>query len=348
MVDVVIFAPSPVLEITVEEHADGGDVHVHAGGQGVWQARMLMTLGREVLLCSVLSGETGRVLGHLLREEGIDIVAVPRAGRGGVFVHDRRGGSREAVIESGGDAISRHELDELYGATLRSGLDAGLVILSGPHGDGVVPPDFYRRLASDLRTAQVRVIVDLAGERLDAALEGGVWALKVSDEELEADGRISGIGDQDESAVPEIVSAMRELQRGGAERVLVTRAEKPALLLDETGEVVEVVAPELDVVDSAGAGDSFVGAFAAVVADGGTVVDAAAMGAAAGAQNVTRHGLGTGDAETIIRIRDLVEVRRVEVGNGGERQGDAEPGDGVRQRELTPDELAEAVGETIE
>ena len=45
MSDVVIFAPSPVLEITVEEHADDGDVHVHAGGQGVWQARMLQSLG---------------------------------------------------------------------------------------------------------------------------------------------------------------------------------------------------------------------------------------------------------------------------------------------------------------
>lgn len=334
MADVVIFAPSPVLEITVEEHADGGDVHVHAGGQGVWQARMLMTLGRDVLLCAVLSGETGRVLGHLLTEEGIDVEAVPRGGRGGVFVHDRRGGSREAVIESGGDALSRHELDELYGATLRSGLDAGLVILSGPHGDGVVPSDFYRRLASDLRTADVRVIVDLAGERLDAALEGGVWALKVSDEELSADGRISG------TEVPEIVGAMRELQRGGAERVVVTRAEKPALLLDETGEIVEIIAPELDVVDSAGAGDSFVGAFAAVVADGGTVVDAAVMGAAAGAQNVTRHGLGTGDAETIIRIRDLVEVRPI--------RREPAPDDDAHVREVTPDQLAETIGEVIE
>lgn len=338
MSDVVIFAPSPVLEITVEAHPDGGDVHVHAGGQGVWQARMLRTLGRDVLLCAVLSGETGRVLEHLLTSEGLELESVGRQGRGGVLVHDRRSGEREAVIESGGDELSRHVLDELYGLTLRSALDAGLVILSGPHGDGVVNSDFYRRLASDLGEAGVRVIVDLAGERLEAAVEGGVWALKVSHDELLSDGRIT------EQSVPQIVAAMRRLQADGAERVVVTCAEEPALLLDEHGAVWEVVAPSLDVVDSAGAGDSFVGAFAAVIADGGDLYDAVALGAAAGAQNVTRHGLGTGDAETIVSLRELVEVRRLQGEDPDEATGD----DGVRQRELSPDELAQTLEETIE
>jgi 1-phosphofructokinase len=330
MSDVVIFAPSPVLEIIVEEHADAGDVHVHAGGQGVWQARMLLSLGKQVQLCAVLSGETGRVLGHLLTEEGIEVVAVPREGRGGVIVHDRRGGERVPVIESGGDPLARHELDELYGLTLRTGLDAHLVILSGPHGEGIVPADFYRRLAADLRTAEVPVIVDLAGERLDAALEGGVTAVKVSDEELRDDGRVTEGAD-----LSQLVGAMRELRTAGAEVVVVTRAERPALVLE--GDVVhEVVAPQLDVVDASGAGDSFVGAFAAVLADGGTVAEAVTLGAAAGAQNVTRHGLGTGDPGTIERLRDLVVIRPV----SDERDAAAPPA-----REVTPDELARGVEE---
>lgn len=334
MSDVVIFAPSPVLEITVEAHEDDGDVHIHAGGQGVWQARMLLTLGREVELCAVLSGETGRVLGQLLREEGIGLVAVTREARGGVFVHDRRDGERVPIIESGGDPVERHDQDELYGLTLRTALDARLVILSGPHGDGIVPSDFYRRLASDLRTGGVPVIVDLAGERLEAALEGGVTAVKISDEELLDDGRIAA------KEVEPIIAAMRALHQAGAEVVVVTRAEQPSLLLQD-GAVHEVVAPQLDIVDSSGAGDSFVGAFAAVLAGGGSVPDAARLGAAAGAQNVTRHGLGTGDAATIERLRELVEIRAL---------GDssvAEP-DGGPVEELSPSELAERVEEATE
>lgn len=332
MSDVVIFAPSPVLEISVEEHSDDGDVHVHAGGQGVWQARMLLSLGREVELCCALSGETGRVLGHLLGEEGIRVAGIVRDGRGGVHLHDRRDGEKKPIIESGGDALSRHEQDELYGLTLRTGLDARLVILSGPHGEGIIPGDFYRRLAADLRTGGVPVVVDLAGERLDAALAGGVAVAKVSDEELLDDGRIAKKTD-----LGQIVQAMRALHDAGAEVVVVTRAEESALLLQDDA-VHEVIAPKMEVVDSSGAGDSFVGAFCAVLADGGSVADAVQLGAAAGAQNVTRHGLGTGEAATIERLRQLVVMRAL-------------PGAGPDDRphpvlELTPDELAAHVEET--
>jgi 1-phosphofructokinase len=331
MSDVVIFAPSPVLEITVEEPADDGDVHIHAGGQGVWQARMLQSLGCDVTLCSMLSGETGRVLGFLLHEEGIPVMGFPRDARGGVFVTDRRNGEKVPIIESGGDALSRHEQDELYGLTLRTGLDASLVILSGPHGDGILPADFYRRLAADLRTGGVRVVVDLASERLDAALAGGVTAAKVSDQELLDDGRIATKSDVDQ-----IVAAMRALHDAGAEVVVVTRAEESALLLQD-GAVHEVVAPRMEVVDSAGAGDSFVGAFCSVLARGGSVPDAALLGAAAGAQNVTRHGLGTGEAATIERLRELVVIHPLP-------RGGADPDD-APAREVTPGQLASIVGE---
>jgi 1-phosphofructokinase len=335
MSDVVIFAPSPVLEVTVEEHDDDGDVHVHAGGQGVWQARMLQSLGCDVKLCSALSGETGRVLGFLLHEEGIPVVGFPRQARGGVFVHDRRtAGEKVPIIESGGDALSRHEQDELYGLTLRTGLDASLVILSGPHGAGILPADFYRRLAADLRTGGVRVVVDLAGERLDAALAGGVTVAKVSDQELLDDGRVATKSDIDQ-----IVTAMRALHDAGAEVVVVTRAEESALLLQD-GAVHEVVAPRMEVVDSAGAGDSFVGAFCSVLARGGSVSDAALLGAAAGAQNVTRHGLGTGEAATIERLRELVVMRPLP---GGGAVASPETGS---VREVTPDQLAAAVEES--
>ncbi|GHF24626.1 1-phosphofructokinase family hexose kinase [Pseudolysinimonas yzui] len=332
MSDVVIFAPSPVLEITVEEHQADGDVHVHAGGQGVWQARMLLSLGRDVVLCSALSGETGRVLAHLLQEEGIRVAGIRRVARGGVYVHDRRDGERKPIIESGGDALTRHEQDELYGLTLRTGLDAKLVILSGPHGEGIVPADFYRRLAADLRTGGVRVVVDLAGERLDAALAGRVTVAKVSDEELLADGRIAK-----KSNIDQIVAAMRALHDAGAEVVVVTRAEESAFLLQD-GAIHEVVAPRMEVVDSAGAGDSFVGAFCSVLAVGGSVSDAVLLGAAAGAQNVTRHGLGTGEAATIERLRELVVLRPLP--GGGAPEAPAPPA-----REISPDDLAHLVEE---
>ena len=63
------------------------------------------------------------------------------------------------------------------------------MLLSGPQDDRVLPADLYRRLAADLGANGCKVAADLAGERLEAVLAGGPDLIKVSHEELLADGR---------------------------------------------------------------------------------------------------------------------------------------------------------------
>lgn len=303
MPEVVIFAPSPVLTVTIEDHPDGPEVHLHAGGQGVWQARMLRRLGVDVTMCSVLTGESGRMLGHLLHDEGIRVNAIEREGRGGAYVHDRRDGERVKIVETGGEPISRHDLDELYGLSLGAGLGADYVILSGPASDDALPADVYRRLAADLRTGDKRVIVDLSGERLDAALAGGVDVVKVSDQELLADGRMTG------DSTDDVIAAMRTIRdEGGAQTIIVTRAHLPLLMLAGST-LSEVSPPTMEVIDTTGAGDSLTAGVAASLAKGMSIDEAITVGAAAGAVNVTRHGLGTGDPQTIEKLRALVGIR---------------------------------------
>jgi 1-phosphofructokinase len=304
---VVIFAPSPLVTVTIEDHADGSDLHIHAGGQGVWQARMLETLGTEVTLCATLTGELGEIAGHILEDEGIRVAAVRRDGRGAAYVHDRRDGERSSIVEQDGDPLSRHDLDELYALTLRESMAADLVVLSGPADDDTVPDDVYRRLAADVRAAGGRVVVDLAGPRLDAAVESGVLLVKVSDEELVSSEHAAS---DDEEA---LTAAARELRERGAEHVLVTRAEHPSLLVTAEG-AFRVTAPRLEVVDHRGAGDSYTAALAAALLAGEEVTEAVTLGAAAATLNVTRHGLGSGDAEAIRRMRAEVRVEPLSEG----------------------------------
>lgn len=306
MARVVIFAPAPMLTVTVEEHRGEPDVHFHVGGQGVWQARMLVALGIEVVLVCTLAGEAGGVARHLLGDEGFRVVVIERDGLSPAYIHDRRGGDREPLVEAQGEPLSRHALDALYSATLREAADADLVILSGPDGEEMLEADVYRRLASDMRQLGRTVLVDLAGARLAAALEGGVDVLKVSHEELVADGRVDDGEDE-----RQLLAAARGIADDGVSLVAITRAEAGSLVVGTEGEW-RVVAPELEPVDTRGAGDSYTAGLAAVLAAAGSQADAVRMGAAAGAVNATRRGLGTGDADAIRAIAAQVELQELE------------------------------------
>lgn len=329
MSEVTIFAPSPTLTVTAEDHPQGSEIHVHAGGQGVWQARMLRRLQVSVTMCCVLTGEVGRVLRHLLEDEGVTVVSTEREGRGSAYLHDRRDGRRIVIAEDEGDPIGRHELDDLYGAVLHSGAESRLVILSGPAGDATVPADVYRRLATDLRQQGSTVLADLAGDRLRAVLEGGVDVLKVSHEELRDDGLVS------KTTVPELVKAMQTLRDQGARSVIVTRSSDPLLLADDRG-VIDVSVPRFEETETRGAGDSLTAGVAAGIVRGESIRKAITLGSAAGALNVTRHGLGTGDGDTIERLRERVHIREI---------GDAGGGAPVQENRISPEGLAALAGQ---
>jgi 1-phosphofructokinase len=323
---VMVFAPAPQLTVTVERRGDGDEIHLHPGGQGVWQARMINSLGRPVVLCASLGGEVGQVLEPLIAGEGITVRAIAASSHNGTYVHDRRSGTRVDVAEVPGDPLSRHELDELYGLTLAEGLAAEVCVLSGAASPAVVPPDMYRRLAADLGRNGRRVVADLSGEHLRAVLAGQPDVVKISHDDL-------GIEDDVES----LTHAVCALREAGANTVVVTRAHRPAVALIEDT-IYELVTPRLEPADPRGAGDSLTAGLAATLAGGGAITEAVQAGAAAGALNVTRHGLGTGEPGAVSQLRERIRLVPV-----GYRPADGEEASDAPDIRTTPEDLAHRV-----
>jgi 1-phosphofructokinase len=302
---VMVFVPAPQLTVTIEQQHDKPELHVHPGGQGVWQARMITLLGAPVTLCAAAGGEVGRVLEPLLKFHGVTLRTIKRESGTGWYVHDRRSGSRRELAEDPGTPLSRHEMDELYSLALAEGLRAGIAVLSGPAHPSVVPPEVYRRLATDLGANGCKVIIDLSGAHLAAALEGRPHVVKVSHEELLRDGMIP------DGSVGSLREALHQLRADGAQMALVSRADEGALALIEDG-VYEVDMPRMVAAESRGAGDSMTAGVAAVLARGGTLCEAVRTGAAAGALNVTRHGLGTGRVDAVQVLTERVRLTPVD------------------------------------
>jgi 1-phosphofructokinase len=288
---VAVFAPSPVLTVTVESGADGSDVHMHAGGQGSWVANMVSVLGARPLLCAPFGGEIGTVLLSLLKGERLELRQVDAEGSNGCRIEDRRDGEISKLAEMPGAVLNRHEFDDLYDQTLTAGIEAGVAVLTGPAGRPVVEADIYRRLAADLTSLGVLVVADLSGDPLEAAVAGGVAVLKVSDED---------VGDRDPVMAAE---TWRDLVDRA---VILTRAAEPALIIGD--EVAAIDMPTLETLDHRGAGDSLTAGVAVGLARGLSLYDAIRLGAAAGAVNVTRHGLASGRLDAIETMAEQVVI----------------------------------------
>jgi len=302
-VELAVFAPAPQLTITIERLSDGGDeVHVHAGGQGVWIARMAETLGAHVRICGAFGGEGGPILIQLLRDEGLEVRAATMAAGNPVYVHDRRSGSREEIASQKPQTLGRHELDDLYGIVLGTAADADVAAIGGPVGTEEVPSGFYSRLTADLAELGTPVVADLSGAPMHAALEGGLTVLKVSHSDLLRDGDAEG--DDDRS----LIAAMEALHEAGAKNVILTRGGDPSLIL-VGGTVKAVHAPSLSEVDHRGAGDALTAGVATALARGAMFEDAVRLGAAAGTSTVARHGLASAREDLIHTVARHIEIR---------------------------------------
>jgi 1-phosphofructokinase len=305
--ELAVLAPAPLLTVTIEGRAEHHELHVHVGGQGYWIARLASELGADVSVCVTVGGETGAIVAGLLNQATFTVRSIDVSGANGSYVHDRRGGSRRVVFDAVPEPLDRHEADDLFGAALGAATRCGTLVLAGVPTPGLLPDGFYRRLAADARAAEVHVVADASGDTLRDVLAGGIDVVKVSDDELRESGYLA-----DENADgAAVIQAMAELHDAGAESVVVTRATAGALVWAD-GNVVEVVAPTVEVLEGAGAGDSLTATLAVTLASGGTVMDGVRLGSAAAALNVTRHGLGSGRREDIEAFAERVTVREMD------------------------------------
>jgi 1-phosphofructokinase len=305
---VAVFAPHPLLTVTLElEGAERQQIHFHAGGQGVWVARMVAELGATPILCGLVGGESGQLLRGLLAKaiEPGELRLVESSAASGCYVTDRRDGARKLVAMTLSDPPSRHELDELFSLACAEAVACGWLIVCNPMPASALPLEIYGDLIADAKANGCRTLVDLSSPRMDSALRGHPDVAKLNDWELAELVR----GPVSEPA--QLLAAAQRLRDdgngGGASTVIVTRGEQPALVVDESG-ARWLTPPRFEHGYREGCGDSMMGALTAVWACGASFERALTVGAAAGAANFLRHGLGSASREVVERLVDSVTL----------------------------------------
>jgi 1-phosphofructokinase len=299
-----IFAPNPLLTVTVEVEGpkERQSIHFHAGGQGVWLAAMARCLGAEPVLCGLIGGESGELLRPLLeRTTGTRPRLVQTASSTGSYITDRRTGERVPVAMALSDPPSRHELDELFSLTCAEALTTGWLVVTNPLPAESLPLDVYGNLVADARSSGARTLVDLSSPRLDSALAGRPDLVKVNDWELAE--FVCGPVSTHEL----LLAAANRIRERGARSVIVTRGELPALVLHDE-QAWRLTPPRFEHGFREGCGDAMMGALAASWASGESFERAVVLGAAAGAANFLRRGIGHASREVVEQLAEAVKL----------------------------------------
>lgn len=293
---VVVGSINMDLVVRVKRHPQpgetllGSDYETHHGGKGANQAvAAARMLARSAQAKSATSSQglgvrmIGRVgqdafgqqLRSALKREGINVHAtLPIAAPTGVaFIAVDEGGQNTIIVSPGANHRLRPE--NLSPAEFEG---ARVVVLQLE-----IPLETVRRAAELGRQAGARVILNAApAQKLPDRLLELIDILVVN--ETEAFG-LSGV--QPDS--PEMALEVARLLAEKVPTVIITLGEQGAVWLSPEGQGHQAV-PEVEVMDTTGAGDAFIGAVATAICEGIPLAQAVKRGCVAGALATTRVG----------------------------------------------------------
>ena len=259
------------------ETVTGGRFARHGGGKGANQAVAAARAGARVRFAGAVGDDDlGAAAIEQLAAEGVDVDPIARLegeATGVALIAVDREGRNQIAVASGANA--RVDAALVARAVEAAALRPGDVVLLGFE----VPDAAVVAGARAAAEAGARAILNPAPARdLPAGvLEAGVL---LTPNGLEA---AALTGETDAAA------AARALARRTSAPVVVTVGADGALLAEGDG-IVEIRAPEVDVVDTTGAGDAFNGVLAAGLAAGAGIEDAARRAVEAASASVRRAG----------------------------------------------------------
>lgn len=277
MIDLVAYAdrlPGDGETVVGSSYATG------FGGKGANQAVMAARLGAEVAMVNSL-GEDDHGTSYLgqFAAEGVDTTFIRRVqGSSGVapIWVDRKGTNR-IIIVPGANLSVRPEVAAEAVETLRP-----QVVI----GQFEIPQATTAAGFAAARTLGATTVLNPApAAPVDSGLLGVTDWLVPNEPEFEL---IAGVplGETDEDRARVVASFADRL----GVSVVVTLGERGALVVPRSGGPSLVEAPRVEAVDTTGAGDAFVGAFAVGLALGRSVEAAVRLGCVAAADSVTRRG----------------------------------------------------------
>ena len=271
-----------------------------ASGKGLNVARAARALGLDVIVVGIVGdGEAARAILQGARAHGVRLRTVRVSGQVRVCTLIIDPGQRETVINEPGPAVSPEDVRTLQ-ARIRSALKrARVVVLAGSLPPGM-PPSLYADVVGQAPT--LPVILDATGEALRLGLAARPFVVKVNQLELQ------DVVGRTLDTVGAVAQAAEEIRRTAGGHMLITLGAGGALWVTADGGW-HIVPPEVQRVNTIGAGDSLTAGLAAGMLRGLPMLDAVRLAVAAAAADVTTLLPGTVDAALVEHLVSQVQIQ---------------------------------------
>lgn len=266
---IVTLTVNPALDVSTSterivsnEKLRCGLTRLDPGGGGMNVARVISRLGGHAHAVYLAGGSTGDAYEKLVTDEGLEAERVPIAGvtRESFTVDEiSTAGQYRFVLQ--GPTVTEPEWQKSLALLEASISPGGYVVASGSLAPGI-PDDFYARVARLARNKGARCVVDASGAALAAALAEGVYMVKPSRHEMD-----ELVGTAPGGRGNQIQAASELIERGAAELVALTLGDEGAILISAAG-VKRLPVPQVPVISTVGAGDSFLAGFVLRLAQG--------------------------------------------------------------------------------
>ena len=266
--------PEPGETVTNAELSTGN------GGKGANQSAAAALLGASVtILGRVGDDEFGEPQVRALRDKGVDtglVEGVRDVSTGAAFITVTPNGENAITVAPGANrSLTPDDVDAAAEA-----IGGASVFVAQME----IPVETVLRAVEVAAERDVRPLVNLAPTfEVPRELLGKLDPLVVNEHEA-----AFLLGDRVEG-VEGALSAAPELLSLGPRSAVITVGEAGAVFAQDRA-VQHLAAPKVDVVDTTGAGDAFVGALATRLARGDSLEDAVAYAVRAGAAAVTKEG----------------------------------------------------------
>ena len=289
MVYTVTFNPSLDYIVTVDDFKLGLTNRTTSelmlpGGKGINVSIVLSNLGIENTAIYFSAGFIGDEITRKVKECGIKSEEI-KVSNGCSRVNLKLKSIDGTEINGAGPDISKEAIESFYHKLEM--LQAGDTLVLAGSIPQTMPETIYSDIMARLSGKGIRIVVDATRDLLVNVLEYKPFLVKPNNHEL------GEIFDVELNTREEVVPYAKKMIEMGAENVIVSMAGQGAVFVSANGDTYLREAPEGELVNGVGAGDSMVAGFIAGYLENKDLLHAFKMGLSAGSASAFSEYLAT-------------------------------------------------------